>query len=127
MKTFAWTVLPFPQASSAESRRALRKKFLSALRGCGSSVIVDFSGCHSLNQEDIDLLLEGIAQVAGRDMQVVLVAGPGVIRVLLEVTRISSLVPVYDSVEEAIGYPRIAAVSGDNDGSASQSQSVGSA
>ncbi len=127
MKTFAWTALPFPQASGAESRRVLRKKFLSSLRACGSSVILDFSGCHSLNHEDIGLLLECIGQVAGRDMQVALVAGSRVNRVLLEVTRISSLVPVYDSVEEAIGYPGVAAMSSEKDQSSSQSQSVGSA
>ncbi len=127
MKNVAWTVVPFPHASSSVSRRALRKNFLSSVRGSGSSVIVDFSGCDSLNHEDIDLLLESLGQVAGRDMQVLLAAGSGVNRVLLEVTRIASLVPVFDSVEEAIGYPKIPAVNGGENQSASPSQSVGSA
>jgi hypothetical protein len=55
------------------------------------------------------LLLECVAQAAGRDTQVLFVAGSRVNRVLLEVTRISSLVPVFNSVREALAYPQIAA------------------
>ena len=75
MNGAAWTVLPFPSASSSASRRAQRKDLLNALRVSGSPVILDFSECHSLSFEDIDLLLECLAQVAGRDTQVVFVAG----------------------------------------------------
>jgi hypothetical protein len=109
VKTVAWTVLPFPCGSSSAGRRALRKELLKALRVSGSPVIVDFSGCRTLNHEDIDLLLECVAEVAGRDTQVLFVAGSRVNRVLLEVTRISSLVPVFNSVKEALAYPQIAA------------------
>lgn len=108
----AWTILPFPCASSSAGRRALRKDLLSALRVSGSPVIVDFSDCRTLNHEDIGLLLECVAQVAGRDKQVLFVAGSRVNRVLLEVTRISSLVPVLNSVHEALAYRQIA---GEND------------
>src|ERR1700691_1113852 len=102
------TILPFPCAPTSAGRRALRKDLLSALRISGSPVIVDLSGCPTLNHEDIDLLLECIAQVAGRDTEVLFVAGSRVNRVLLEVTRISSLVPVFDSVTEALAYPQVA-------------------
>jgi hypothetical protein len=104
----AWTILPFPCTSSSAGRRGLRKDLLSALRASGSPVIVDLSGCRTLNHEDIDLLLECVAQVAGRDTQVLFVAGSRVNRVLLEVTRISSLVPVFNSVKEALAYPQVA-------------------
>jgi hypothetical protein len=105
----SWTILPFPCASSLTNRRALRKDLLIALRASGSPVIVDFSDCNTLNYEDIDLLLECVAQAAGRDTKVLFVAGSRVNRVLLEVTRISSLVPVFNSVKEALAYPQIAA------------------
>jgi hypothetical protein len=107
MKT-PWTILPFPCVSNAANRRTLRKDLLSALRVSRSPVIVDLSGCRTLNHEDIDLLLECVAQVSGRDTQVLFVAGSRVNRVLLEVTRISSLVPVFDSVKEALAYPQVA-------------------
>ncbi|MGD0569206.1 MAG: hypothetical protein ABSA78_12435 [Candidatus Sulfotelmatobacter sp.] len=108
MKT-SWTILPFPCASSLTDRRTLRKDLLIALRSSGSPVIVDFSDCRTLNSEDIDLLLECVAQAAGRAAKVLFVAGSRVNRVLLEVTRISSLVPIFNSVEEALAYPQIVA------------------
>lgn len=108
MKTIPWTILPFPSGSSFADRRGLRKGLLIALRVSGSPVIVDFSSCGTLNHEDIDLLLECVAQAAGRDTKVLFVAGSRVNRVLLEVTRISSLVPVFNSVREALAYPQMA-------------------
>lgn len=114
------TILPFPGASSSARRRALRKVLLSALRVSGSPVIVDLSGCRTLNHQDIDLLLECVAQVAGRDTQVRFVVGSPVNRVLLEVTRIGSLVPVFNSVKEALADPQIASAFDTEESSASQ-------
>ncbi len=111
-KTDAAKILPFPSilsfrsASDSASRRALRKDLLSALRVSQSPVIVDLSGCTSLNHDDIDLLLQSVAQLAARDTEVIFAAGSRVNRVLLEVTRIASLVPVFNSVKEALACPR---------------------
>ena len=128
MKAIPWTILPFPCGTSSADRRGLRKGLLVALRVSGSPVIVDFSGCGTLNHEDIDLLLECVAQAAGRDTKVLFVAGSRVNRVLLEVTRISSLVPVFNSVEEALAYPQIPAENAScKICSASQFQKPGSA
>jgi hypothetical protein len=121
------TVLPFPCAATFAGRRALRKDLLNALRISGSPVVLDLSSCSTLNHEDIDLLLECIAQVAGRDTAILLVAGARANRVLLEVTRISSLVPVFNSVKEALAYPQNAAPNDVEDRRANQSQAIGSA
>ena len=122
VKAAAWTVLPFPLASSRASRRVLRKELLDKLRVSGTPVIVDFTTCPPLNHEDIDLLLECVAQVAGRNTQVLFVAGSRVNRVLLEVTRISSLVPVFNSIEEALASPHLTAENGVEDLSPFESQ-----
>jgi hypothetical protein len=90
-------------------------------------VIVDFSDCRTLNHDDIDLLLECVAQVAGRDAQVSFVAGTRTNRVLLEVTRISSLVPVFNSVVEALAHTQIAAENAAAHPCASQSRKTWSA
>jgi STAS domain-containing protein len=127
MKAVSGTVLPFPCSTSSLGRRALRKELLNALRASKSPVIVDFSNCQSLDHEDIDLLLECVAQVVGRDMQVLFVAGSRVNRVLLEVTRISSIVPVFDSLEEARAYPQSVAEHDSEDQPGSPSQGIGSA
>jgi hypothetical protein len=112
VKAEARIILPFPCASSSPSYRTLRKDLLRALRASESTVIVDLSGCSSLNHEDIDLLLDCAAHMAGRDMQVLFVAGSLTNRVLLEVTRISSLVPVFNSAAEALAYPQTEAEDG---------------
>jgi anti-anti-sigma regulatory factor len=106
MKTSDWNVFAFPCTTDMVSRRALRKDLLSALRPSGAAVIVDFSECHSLNHEDLDLLLECMAKVAGRDTRMVFVAGSRENRVIFELTRISSLVPVFASLPEALADPK---------------------
>lgn len=101
----AWPILSFPCALSP-GYRAQRKAVLLGLRASsGSPVIVDLSLCHTLTQEDIDFLLECMARVAGRDTPLLLVTGSRVVRILLEATRISSLAPVFNSVEDALAFP----------------------
>jgi len=119
-------ILPFPCGSNAASRRTLRQDLLGAFRASGSSVIVDVSGCCSLNHEDIDLLLDCVEQAAGRGAQVLFVAGSLSNRVLLEVTRFPSLAPVFNSVQEALAYPQVASETAD-DQAANQSQELRSA
>jgi anti-anti-sigma regulatory factor len=108
MKDVAWKVVNFPGDIGSEGRRALRKDLLSQLRVSGCSVIVDLSRRQSLDHNDIDLLLECAACVAGRDAKLIFVAGSPTLRALLEVSRIASVVPVCDSTEEALTYPQIA-------------------
>jgi hypothetical protein len=107
-------ILPFPCGTSPALRRGQRKVLLSGLRVSGSPVVVDLSGCPELRHEDIDLVLECMAEVAGRDTQVAFVAGSRANRVLLELTRIPSLVPVFNTVEEALAYPETASVDNAN-------------
>jgi anti-anti-sigma regulatory factor len=106
------TVLLFPCMAGSTHRRALRKALLNALRISESPVIVDLSACSTLNQEDIELLLDCLAQRAGRDTKILFVATSPVIQALLDVTRISSLVLVLDSLEAALRYPPVAAKNG---------------
>ncbi len=122
MNTVARTILPFPCSASSGRRRTLQKDLLAALRVSPSPVIVNVSGCYSLNQEDIDLLLDCVAQAAGRDTQVLFVAGSLANRVLLEVTRISSVAPIFNSVTEALAYPQTSAENGPNPQTVNESQ-----
>jgi hypothetical protein len=109
MKIDAANILPFSCASTSTGRRARRKELLRTLRASRSSSIIDLSGCPTLNHEDVGLLLECAAQVAGRDTQLLFVAGSVSNRVLFEVTRISSLAPIFNSLQEALAYPQRAA------------------
>lgn len=109
MRDVDWKVIDFPVERQSEKRRALRKELLGALRTSGCAVLVDLSRLKLLDHHDIDLLLECAACVAGRDAKLILVAGSPALRALLEVSRIASVVPVFDSTQEAFGYPQISA------------------
>jgi hypothetical protein len=121
------TVLPFPGASGSTRHPGGRKSLLRDLRVSGSPVVVDLSGCPTLNHEDVELLLECMAHVAGRDTQVLFVAGSPTNRVLLEVTRIAALVPVFNSVEEAFAYPEKASAKDPEEQRTTQAQGLWSA
>ena len=97
-------ILSFP-AVGLRSRRALQRNLLNALRTSESPVILDFTGHHTLDHEDIDLILECIAEATGRDTPLELVAGSRAVRIVLDVIRVSSLVQVFDSLEEATAVP----------------------
>jgi hypothetical protein len=124
MSTTNWTILPFAHSASSSGRRSWQRAFIEALRLSGSGIIVDFTACSTLNHGDIALLLECLSQSAGRDTPMHFVAGSRVIRILLEVTRVASLVPVFDSMEEAIACPQIASTKGTADFRASRSKLV---
>ena len=101
MNKAAGTVLPFPAVANRTSRRALLRELASALRLSISSVVVDLSALRTLNHRHIDLLLECVAEAAGRHTKLFLIAGSRINRIVLDVTRISSLVPIFDSIDEA--------------------------
>lgn len=100
------TILLLPHSTGFASRRALRRELLHALRVSEGPVIVDLSGSRTLDHEDINLLLDCISLSVGRDTHLLLVAGSDDIRVLLDVVRISSLVPVFMSLKEALEFTK---------------------
>lgn len=63
---------------------------------------MDLSGSRTLDHEDISLLLDCVSLVVGRDTQLLLIAGSTNIQVLLDVIRVSSLVPVFKTLTEAL-------------------------
>jgi hypothetical protein len=104
VKTGEPIIVPFPCSSKTLSQGAQRNAFNRAVRFSSSPVIVDLSECKTLNHDDIGLLLECLAQFAARDTNVLLAVSAPANQVVLEVTRISSLVPVFDSVAQAIAH-----------------------
>jgi hypothetical protein len=69
-------------------------------------VILDLSDRSVLDQDDIDFLLDSAAYVAGRDLQLLVAAGSRSNCALLEVARVSSVLPVFLSVAEALAESR---------------------
>ena len=98
------TILAFPRSTISPRRRLLRREVLHALRMSDAPVILDLSGCRKLDHDDITLLLDCISQAMGRDTQLLLVSGSRDIHVVLDVVRISSLVPVVTSLKEALEF-----------------------
>ena len=127
MKTGPRSILTFPPRSSSAHRRALQRELLGALRNSELPVILDLSACLTLDHHDIDFLLDCVAQTTGRDAQLLLVAGTPVIRVLLDVSRISSVVSVFHSKEDALAYPKLGEKKTPNESPATNAQQSWSA
>jgi anti-anti-sigma regulatory factor len=98
------TVLVFPRSTNSTSRRAMRKELFGALRTSEEPVIVDLSGCQTLEHQDVNLLLDCVSQTVGRDAHLFLIAGSPGVRLLLDVIRISSIVPVFKTLPEALEF-----------------------
>lgn len=82
-------------------RRRLRRSVAQMLR---PAVVLDLPISFQLDNEALDFLLGCAREAAGHDAEVVL-AAPGVHhRVILELTRISSVLPTFSSIEEAVAY-----------------------
>ena len=103
----ARTILAFGRQSNFNGRLKLRKQLLQALRASDSPVILDLTEQRTLDAQDIETLLDCVARATGQDTPLFLVAGSHAVRVILEVTQISSVVPVFDSLQEALSLPPI--------------------
>lgn len=95
-------LITFGRQSNFNGRLKLRKLLLQALRASDSPVILDLTEQRTLDAQDIETLLDCVAQAAGQDTPLFLAAGSHAVRVILEVTQIASVVPVFDSVQDAI-------------------------
>lgn len=82
--------------------RSLRTELRTALQPDQPAVVLDFSARRGLNSEDLDLVLDSAARVMGRDVRFLVVAGSLSNRVLLEVSRIASVLPVFNSLTDAL-------------------------
>jgi hypothetical protein len=96
------TIVSVPDRPIPAARRRLQRELINALTTSDSPVILNLAGRRTLDHDDVDLLLDCVAQAAGRDTQIFIVAGSRAVQVLLEVIRISALVPVFNTIEEAL-------------------------
>lgn len=104
--TGAPTIVAFPAAPRFGRRSSLRKQLLGALRASGCCpVILDMTECRTLDGQDVEMLIDCVAQSAGQDTPLFLAAGSPAMRVILDVTQISAVVPVFDSLQEALSVP----------------------
>jgi len=87
---------------------ARRRLFLAEIRNFVDHsyqprVIVDLSKSQRLGPDSIDLLLQCVEQVERADGRVSVAAGSPETTVLLELTRLTSVVDMFSSVSEAMG------------------------
>jgi anti-anti-sigma regulatory factor len=87
---------------------ARRKLFLAEIRNLVDhcyqpQVIVDLSESQGLGPDAIDLLLQCVEHVERADGRVSVAAGSPEAAVILELTRLTSVVDMFSSVSEAVG------------------------
>jgi hypothetical protein len=68
------------------------------------AIVLDLPPAFQLNSKALDFLLGCAREVAGHDAEVALAATNTDHRVVLELTRISSVLPTFSSIREAVAY-----------------------
>ena len=101
MNAEAVQVLKVPAKRTLLQRRTLRRKLLQSLQSSHRQLFIDFSDRESLDADDLELVLECAEAAAGHDIEFTIISGSAPNRVVLEVARIASVVPVFQSFEEA--------------------------
>lgn len=99
------TIVTFSGTLRFGRRSGLRKQLMEALRSSECPVILDMTECRTLDGQDVEMLIDCVAQSAGQDTPLLLAAGSPAIRIILDVTQISAVVPVFDSLQEALSVP----------------------
>lgn len=82
-------------------RRRLRRTVTQMLR---PAVVLDLPPAFQLDNEALDFLLGCAREAAGHDAEVALAAPNAHHRVVLELTRISSVLPTFSSIPDAVAY-----------------------
>ncbi|MGC2195655.1 MAG: STAS domain-containing protein [Terriglobales bacterium] len=88
--------------------RARRRSFLSEIQDLAKhsyrpQLVVDLSNAPQIEPDAIDLLLECVEQVERADGRVSVAVGSPETAVLLELTRLNSVLDIFSSVSEAVG------------------------
>lgn len=86
--------------------RLRRKSFLAEIKELADHsyrprLIVDMSNTQEIDPDSIDLLLECVAEMEHADGRVALAAASPQAEVILELTRLTSVVDVFPSISEA--------------------------
>jgi len=88
---------------STERKSLLTEIQTLAVRSYRQEVIFDLSKANVLKPETIDLLLDCVEHVERADGRVAISAGSAENTVILELTRLTSVVDMFPSVSEALG------------------------
>jgi anti-anti-sigma regulatory factor len=97
-------VKEFPQSYGLASRKAFLAEIQRLTReSYRPQIVVDLSKSRNLSPEAIDLLLDCVEHVERADGRVIIAAGSPETAILLELTRLDSVVDMFSSVSEAIG------------------------
>src|SRR5437868_13556672 len=91
-------VKTFPQSHGLASRKSFLTEIQRLTReSYRPQVVVDLSKCRNLNLEAIDLLLDCIEHVERADGRVIVAAGCPETAIILELTRLTSVVDMFSS------------------------------
>ncbi|PYX37595.1 MAG: hypothetical protein DMG81_13775 [Acidobacteria bacterium] len=97
-------VRDFPRSHGLASRKSFLTEIQRLTReSYRPQIVVDLSKSRNLSPEAIDLLLDCVEHVERADGRVIVAAGSPETAVILELTRVTSVVDMFSSVSEAIG------------------------
>jgi len=97
-------VKQFPRSHGLASRKSFLTEIQKLTReSYRPRVVMDLSKSRNLNPEAIDLLLDCVECVERADGRVIVAAGSRETAIILELTRLTSVVDMFSSVSEATG------------------------
>ena len=105
-KERTFVVLRLPAKLDATSRAGNEALAPESVLRSRCTVILDCSECQYIDSYGIGLLVEQRNNARAKGASVVLAAPTDRVRKVLRVTQIDTLIPVYDSIDDAIAHAR---------------------
>lgn len=96
-----WTILSVTGELDVATAPRLRQEAVRVLAGGQPRLALDLSGCSFLDSTGLGVIVGVLKRVRGLDGNMVILGAPNQVAKVFEITRVSSIVPLVDSLAEA--------------------------
>lgn len=98
-----WTVLSVNGELDVATAPRLRQEAVKLVNGGTTQVAIDLSGCSFLDSTGLGVIIGILKRVKGHDGELVIVGAAAHVQKVFEITRVSDIVALHDSLDEVVG------------------------
>jgi anti-sigma B factor antagonist len=98
-----WTVLSVNGELDVATAPRLRQEAVKLVTGGATQMAIDLSGCGFLDSTGLGVIIGILKRVRGHEGELVIVGAEPHVRKVFEITRVSDIVPLHDSLDEVVG------------------------